>query len=67
MGRPVGPTQQLCNLMEQWLQAHNDTVSAQIGSSAHEFVMKISYAKKPATAMVTGPTNGIIYEPKPVM
>ncbi|XP_076934024.1 E3 ubiquitin protein ligase DRIP2-like [Bidens hawaiensis] len=67
MGRPVGPTQQLCNLMEQWLQAHNDTVSAQIGSSAHEFVMKISYAKKPATDMVPGPTNGIIYEPKPGM
>ncbi|KAL8214994.1 hypothetical protein R6Q57_004443 [Mikania cordata] len=56
MGQPVVPTLQLCNLMEQWLQAHPDTITAKVGSSAHEFVMEISYAKKtPALAMVPAP------------
>ncbi|KAI7732045.1 hypothetical protein M8C21_031461 [Ambrosia artemisiifolia] len=68
MGRPVVPSVQLCNLMEQWLQAHPDTIRAQIGSFAHEFLMKISYAKKsPAPAMVPGPTKAIVYEQKQAM
>ncbi|KAI3676436.1 hypothetical protein L1987_86045 [Smallanthus sonchifolius] len=59
MGQPVVPTVQLCNLMQQWLQAHPDTITANIGSSAHEFVMKISYAKKaPALTMVPVPVPG---------
>lgn len=51
MGQTVVPTLQLRNLMELWLQAHPDIITAKIGSSAQEFVMEISYAKKaPALA-----------------
>ncbi|XP_071720598.1 E3 ubiquitin protein ligase DRIP2-like [Rutidosis leptorrhynchoides] len=46
MGQTVVPTLQLRNLMELWLQAHPDIITAKIGSSAKEFVMEISYAKK---------------------
>lgn len=46
MGQPVVPTLRLRNLMELWLQAHPDIITATIGSSAQEFVMEISYAKK---------------------
>ncbi|KAI3682669.1 hypothetical protein L1987_82820 [Smallanthus sonchifolius] len=60
MGQPVVPTLQLHNLMEQWLQAHPDTITAKVGSSAHEFVMEISYAKKaPALSHGSGPTNTV--------
>ncbi|KAK9057360.1 hypothetical protein SSX86_022195 [Deinandra increscens subsp. villosa] len=56
MGQLVVPTLQLRNLMEQWLQAHPDIITAKVGSSAHEFVMEISYSKKaPALAMVPAP------------
>ncbi|KAJ0621085.1 putative transcription factor C2H2 family [Helianthus annuus] len=55
MGQPVGPTLQLRNLMEQWLQAHPDTITANVGSSAHEFVMEISYAKKAPPPVVPAP------------
>ncbi|KAJ0791313.1 putative E3 ubiquitin protein ligase DRIP1 [Helianthus annuus] len=55
MGQPVGPTLQLRNLMEQWLQAHQDTITANVGSSAHEFVMEISYAKKAPPPVVPAP------------
>ncbi|KAI3787795.1 hypothetical protein L2E82_00230 [Cichorium intybus] len=47
MGEPVVPTVQLRNLMELWIQAHPDVITAKIGSSAQQFVMEISYAKKP--------------------
>lgn len=49
MGKPVGPTLQLRNLMELWGQAHPDVITAKIGSSAQQFVMEISYAKKAIT------------------
>lgn len=56
MGQPVVPTVQLRNLMELWLQSHPDTITAKIGSSAREFVMEISYAKKaPAPAPPPAP------------
>lgn len=56
MGQPVVPTLQLRNLMELWLQAHPETIAAKIGSSAQEFVMEISYAKKaPAVAITPTP------------
>nr|KAJ0204022.1 hypothetical protein LSAT_V11C500295700 [Lactuca sativa] len=47
MGERVMPTLQLRNLMELWVQAHPDIITAKIGSSAHQFLMEISYAKKP--------------------
>nr|XP_043609269.1 E3 ubiquitin protein ligase DRIP2-like [Erigeron canadensis] len=55
MGKLVVPTLQLRNLMELWLQAHSDIITAKIGSSAQEFVMKISYAKK-APTLAPAPT-----------
>lgn len=49
MGKPVVPTLQLHNLIELWLQAHPDIITTKVGSSAHEYVMEISYAKKAST------------------
>lgn len=49
MGKPVVPTLQLHNLIELWLQAHPDIITTKVGSSAHEYVMEISYAKKTST------------------
>ncbi|XP_071721739.1 E3 ubiquitin protein ligase DRIP2-like [Rutidosis leptorrhynchoides] len=50
MGQPLVPTLLLGNLMELWLQKQptSQTVSVIIGSSAKEYMMEISYAKKAA-------------------
>lgn len=48
MGQPVIPTLQLYNLVDLWLQtaATSDRVPAMIGSSAKDFVMVLTYARK---------------------
>lgn len=58
MGKTVVPTVQLRNLMEQWLKAHPNIITAKIGSSAHEFVMEISYAKR-ASVPIPIPVPGL--------
>lgn len=48
MGQPVIPTLQLYNLVDLWLQtaSTSDRVPAMIGSSAKDFVMVLTYARK---------------------
>ncbi|KAH7577627.1 hypothetical protein JRO89_XS01G0277400 [Xanthoceras sorbifolium] len=48
MGQPVIPTLQLHNLIDLWLQtvSTSERVPATIGSSAKEFVMVLTYARK---------------------
>ncbi|CAA2975707.1 E3 ubiquitin protein ligase DRIP2-like isoform X3 [Olea europaea var. sylvestris] len=47
MGKSVVPTLQLNNLVDLWLQtASSEKVSATIGSSASDFVMILSYARR---------------------
>lgn len=48
MGQPLVPTLLLGNLMDLWLQTQptSQSVSVVIGSSAKEYVMEISYARK---------------------
>ncbi|KAI3773042.1 hypothetical protein L6452_04239 [Arctium lappa] len=48
MGQPLVPTLLLGNLMELWLQTQptSQSVSVVIGSSAKEYMMEISYARK---------------------
>lgn len=48
MGQPVIPTLQLYNLVDLWLQtaSTSERVSAMIGSSAKDFVMVLTYARK---------------------
>ncbi|GJU09643.1 E3 ubiquitin protein ligase DRIP2, partial [Tanacetum coccineum] len=50
MGRPLVPTLLLGTLMEMWLQTQptSQAVSVVIGSSAKEYMMEISYARKPS-------------------
>ncbi|KAL4588104.1 hypothetical protein LXL04_000983 [Taraxacum kok-saghyz] len=55
MGEPVVPTVQLRNLVELWVRAHPDIITAKIGSSAHQFLMEISYAKKPLLPAIPPP------------
>lgn len=52
MGRPLVPTLLLGTLMEMWLQTQptSQAVSVVIGSSAKEYMMEISYARKPSAA-----------------
>lgn len=54
MGQPLVPTMVLGNLMERWLQTQptSQTVSVIIGSSAKEYMMEISYARKTSSAGV---------------
>ncbi|KAL7588800.1 hypothetical protein Lser_V15G39085 [Lactuca serriola] len=51
MGQPLVPTLLLGNLMELWLQTQptSQTLSVIIGSSAKEYMMEISYARKIST------------------
>lgn len=48
MGQPVIPTLQLYNLVDLWLQtaSTSERLSAMIGSSAKDFVMVLTYARK---------------------
>ncbi|TXG63764.1 hypothetical protein EZV62_010758 [Acer yangbiense] len=48
MGQPVIPTLQLHNLIDLWLQtvSTSDRVPATIGSSAKDFIMVLTYARK---------------------
>lgn len=62
MGQPMVPTMLLANLMELWLQKQptSQTVSVMIGSSAKEYMMEISYARKTSgagMAMGLGPAT----------
>ncbi|KAJ9547745.1 hypothetical protein OSB04_020288 [Centaurea solstitialis] len=51
MGQPLVPTLLLGNLMELWLktQPTSQMVSVVVGSSAKEYMMEISYARKKAS------------------
>ncbi|KAG0470819.1 hypothetical protein HPP92_016925 [Vanilla planifolia] len=47
-GQPVNPTLSLYDLTEQWLrQGPSERVKASVGHSAKEFVMVLTYTKKP--------------------
>ncbi|XP_051142263.1 E3 ubiquitin protein ligase DRIP2 [Andrographis paniculata] len=46
MGQPVIPTLMLSNLVDLWLQNPTRRISATVGSSAKDFVMVLSYARK---------------------
>ncbi|CAI9297299.1 unnamed protein product [Lactuca saligna] len=68
MGQPLVPTLLLGNLMELWLQTQptSQTLSVIIGSSAKEYMMEISYARKtPALIPIPIPTPVPIPVPAP--
>lgn len=54
MGQPLMPTVLLGNLMETWLQKQptSQMISVIVGSSAKEYMMEISYARKASGASV---------------
>ncbi|KAI3783014.1 hypothetical protein L2E82_13076 [Cichorium intybus] len=75
MGQPLVPTLLLGNLMELWLQTQptSQTLSVIIGSSAKEYMMEISYARKapvpipvPVPVPVPAPTPNPIPTTAPV-
>ncbi|KAI3801039.1 hypothetical protein L1987_29140 [Smallanthus sonchifolius] len=55
MGQPLVPTVLLGNLMDMWLkkQPTSKTISVIVGSSAKEYMMEISYARKTSGAGLT--------------